>query len=275
MVEPSGFRVSEQTARDNAYMATQACVDPHLARDQHRALAECMAQRGLPVIRFVGQSKTPDDLFCNNVFATHPGHLIVGAMKHPERRLEAERQDIRVFFQSLLGYKVTDLSQLSCVAELTGCLIIDRARGIGFCGMSPRVDSRGLEAMHDAFGLNMTYCFELKPDEYHTNVVMSILASRCLVICPDAFEDPKVPLSIMSAFNDHVIEISSAEKQAFAGNCLAINAQDVMISQTALDQLRPATQEAFTREGFVLRPIAMTEIEKAGGSVRCCIGEIY
>lgn len=275
LVEPSGFRISEQSAKDNAYMDTSAAVDPMLALDQHRALAERISQCGVPVIRFVGHSATPDDLFPNNVFATTQGRLIIGAMKHPERQREAERQDIRQLFSGLLGYETHDLSTQPCVAELTGALVIDRSRRIGFCGMSPRVDQAGLERMHTAFDLALSFAFDLKPTEYHTNVVMSVLASRALIICPDAFVDPKVPQAIMDAFDGQAIEISSKEKEAFAGNCLAVNFSDVLISQTAMDVLSPKTIERLHEWSFKLHPVAMDEIEKAGGSVRCCIGEIF
>lgn len=275
MVEPSGFRISEQTARDNAYMDTRLSVDPMLALDQHRALAERISQLGVPVVRFVGQSKTPDDLFPNNVFATTQGRFIVGAMKHPERQLEAQRADIRAFFTDLMGYPCVDLSDQGCVAELTGALVIDRAKHVGFCGMTPRVDEAGRQAMHEAFDLAMTFSFDLKASEYHTNVVMSVLASRALVICPDAFVDPRVPEAIIQAFDGQAVIISATEKEAFAGNCLAVTDRDVMISQTAIDALSPATLAQLERWSFKLHPVAMTEIEKAGGSVRCCIGEIF
>ena len=275
LVEPSGFRISDQTAQDNVYMDTHTAVDPALALDQHRALAERITQLGVPVVRFVGQSKTPDDLFPNNVFATIRQRLIVGAMRHPERQLEAERADIRAFFEDLMEYECVDLSKRDCVAELTGALVIDRARRLGFCGMTPRVDTAGAHLMHEAFDLGLTFCFDLKPSEYHTNVVMSVLASRMVVICPAAFVDPAAPDAIIEAFDGQAVEISSDEKKAFAGNCLAVNFEDVLISQTALDQLRPSTIDQIERGSFKLHPVAMDEIEKAGGSVRCCIGEIF
>jgi len=275
LVEPSGFRISEQTAKDNAYMDTSVGVDPMLALDQHRALAERITQLGVPVVRFVGQSKTPDDLFPNNVFATIRNRLIVGAMKHPERRLEAERTDIRAFFENLMDYSCVDLSAEDCVAELTGAMVIDRVRRLGFCGMTSRVDEAGMMAMHKAFDLAVTFRFDLAPSEYHTNVVMSVLAGRAVVICPEAFVDPAAAEAIIEAFDGQAVVISKAEKEAFAGNCLAVNFNDVMISQTAIDVLRPSTIAQLEQGAFVLHPVAMDEIEKAGGSVRCCIGEIY
>ncbi|AKS41429.1 arginine deiminase-related protein [Wenzhouxiangella marina] len=275
LVEPTDFRLSEQSARDNVYMDLSVQVDPARALDQHRRLSERITACGIPLVRFPGHSSTPDDLFPNNVFATIPGRCIIGRMLHPERQLEARRPDIRQFFSDLLGYEEVDLSRRDLVAELTGALVIDRSHRIGYCGMSQRVDQAGCEAMHEAFDLALSFQFDLKPSEYHTNVVMAILASRALVICPDAFADPEVPEAIAEAYPGHVLRITREEKEAFAGNCIALNFKDLFMSQTAVDALPEDKLEQLRSWGFEIHGIELDEIEKAGGSLRCCVAEIY
>ncbi len=275
LVEPTGFRVSDQTARDNEYMDTGVEVDPHRALDQHRALSERIAACGIPLVRFPGKPETPDDVFPNNVFATAPGRLIIGAMLHPERQREAERADIRAFFTDLMHYETIDLSGQDLVAELTGALVLDRARRIGFCGITQRVDEAGCKAMHEAFDLGLTFQFDLDEHEYHTNVVMAVLASRALIICPEAFADPEVPKAIGEAFPGHVLEITSEEKEAFAGNVIALSFSDLFMSQTAVDALPQEKLQKLEDWGFTVHGIELDEIEKAGGSLRCCVAEIY
>jgi len=275
LVEPTGFRLSDQTARDNVYMDLSVDVDPARALDQHRQLADRITACGVPAVRFPGRADTPDDLFPNNVFATAPGRLIVGAMLHPERQREAARSDIRAFFSKLIDYEEIDLSNRELVAELTGALIIDRSHRIGFCGMTQRVDDAGCQAMHEAFDLALTFQFDLKPTEYHTNVVMAVLASRALVICPDAFVDPEVPKAIAHAYPGHVLEITTEEKEAFAGNCIAVSLEDLFMSQTAVDALAPEKLRQLESWGFTIHGVELDEVEKAGGSLRCCVAEIY
>ncbi len=275
LVEPTDFRLSEQSARDNVYMDLSVKVDPTRALDQHRRLSERITACGIHLVRFPGHSTTPDDLFPNNVFATIPGRCIIGAMLHPERRLEARRADIRQFFRDLLNYEEIDLSDRELIAELTGALVVDRSHRIGYCGMSQRVDEAGCRAMHEAFDLALTFQFDLKPSEYHTNVVMAVLASRALVICPDAFMNPAVPEAIAHAYPGHVLEITRAEKEAFAGNCIALNFKDLFMSQTAVDALAPEKIEMLKSWSFEIHGIELDEIEKAGGSLRCCVAEIY
>jgi hypothetical protein len=242
---------------------------------EHAELARALAET-LPVIAFAGDRATPDAVFPNNVFATAPGRLVVGRMRHAERRREAQRRDIRAFFARELGREIVDLSgNDGLVAELTGPLVIDRGRRIGFCGLTERCDRAGAEAMHAAFGLALTFVFELAPGEYHTNVVLSVLASRAVVLHAASFRDPEAPRAIAELYAPRVLWLSDEEKAAFAGNCIALSEHDLWMSDAAVSALRPASRAALESWGFRLRSVPLAEIEKAGGSLRCCVAEIY
>lgn len=274
LVTPLGFHLAEQSASDNRYMATDAGVDPRAALVEHAALARRISSL-LPTICFPGDPVTPDAVFPNNVFGTAPGRLIVGRMRHPVRQREAERPDIRGFFRDLLGYQEIDLSTSRNVAELTGSLVIDRARGIGYCGIGERCDEAGAAAMHTAFGLNLTFCFDLAPGEYHTNVVMSVLAGRALVIAPDGFAEPAVAQAIAALYAPQTLVIGAAQKSHYAGNCIALSADTVWMSERAAASLDVAERAMLAAWGFRVEAVALAEIEKAGGSLRCCVGEIF
>src|SRR5690606_19883847 len=125
---------------------------------------------------------------------------IVGRMRHGVRRREALREDIRGFFRDVCGYREVDLSAQPHPCELTGALVIDRARGLGFCGLSERCDEAGARLMHEAFGLRATLLFELAPGEYHANVVLAVLAGRALVVAADGFADPRVVQALASLY---------------------------------------------------------------------------
>ncbi|MDE3072696.1 MAG: amidinotransferase [Pseudomonadota bacterium] len=275
LIAPAGFALAAESARDNRYMDMDAAVDPLKALAQHGALAQALRADCL-VITFPGDPATPDAVFPNNVFGTAPGRLIVGRMRHPVRRREAERSDIRAFFGELLGYAEIDLSGCTdLVAELTGSLIIDRARGIGYCGLSERCDEAGAAAMHQAFGLRLTFCFELAAAEYHTNVVLTLLAGRAAIIAADGFRDPAVPRAIAQAHGDRAIWLTPAQKQAYAGNAIALSGQRVWMSTGAAASLTAEQRAALAGFGFAIGTVELDEIEKAGGSLRCCVGEIY
>lgn len=275
LVTPVGFHLAAESARDNAYMQMAAGVDAGRALAQHLALAQQLARAGIPVSSFAGHPDTPDAVFPNNVYATAPGRLIVGAMRHAVRQREARRGDIRAWFRDLLGYREIDLSGRGFVAELTGSLVIDRSRGIGYCGLSERCDRDGAAAMAHAFGLDEVLLFDLAPGEYHTNVVMSALDGRGVLICPDGFADRRVAEAIIGIHGAASIVIDAGEKAAYAGNCIALGEAGLWMSACAARSLRPDTRDAIAALGLQIHAVELDELEKAGGSLRCMIGEIY
>jgi hypothetical protein len=274
LVTPVGFRLAEESEADNRYMAHGAETSEARALAEHARLAAELAER-LPVVVFPGSAETPDAVFPNNVFATAPGRLVVGRMRHAVRRREAERADIRHWFDRALGYETIDLSaREDLVAELTGPLVVDHARRIGYCGLSGRCDRAGAAAMHQALDLALTFVFELAATEYHANVVLSVLAGRAVVLHRGSFVDPEVPLAISEAYEGRALWLTDEEKRAFAGNCIALAEDEVWMSTRAAGALRPESRDRLAAWGFAIRSVPLDEIEKAGGSLRCCVAEL-
>jgi hypothetical protein len=274
LVTPEGFSLATQSARDNGYMNLGVAVQSDLALTQHRNLAQAISGQ-LPCIVFPGRTETPDAVFPNNVFATAKNKIILGHMRHPVRQAEAERSDMLGFFSAVLGYQLVDLRKQPGICELTGSLIIDRARNIAYCGLSERCDEAGAEAMYQAFGLKACLMFDLAPGEYHTNVVLTILASRALIIAPDGFADIKVCDAIAAFYAPNAVILSSREKNCFAANAISLLENAVWMSQMAADNLSAGNRNILKMAGFNVHAVDLSEIEKAGGSLRCCVGEIF
>ncbi|RNF82021.1 arginine deiminase-related protein [Montanilutibacter psychrotolerans] len=274
LVAPDGFSLAVQSAADNKYMAAAEAFDAERASAQHRALHRAFAAV-LPTVCFAGDPQTPDALFPNNVFATAPGRYVVGRMRHPVRQREAARADIRGFFGQTLGYREIDLSTQSHPAELTGALVIDRARGIGFAGLSERCDEEGARLMHDALGLRATLMFDLAPGEYHTNVVLAVLAGRTAILCPNGFADPAVVEAIASLYAPYAMVASASEHAAFVGNAIALSQDTVWMSANAGRALTAESRALLAAAGFEVGTVELDAIEAGGGSLRCCVGEVY
>lgn len=278
LVSPDGFRLAAESAQDNRYMADAAGFDAQAALSQHRGLHRGLSST-LPTVCFPGDPSTPDGLFPNNIFATtrtaHGGRLVIGRMRHPVRQREAERADIRTFFGNVLGYETCDLSTQPHACELTGALVIDRARGIGFAGLSERCDEQGARLMHDAFGLRATFLFDLAPGEYHTNVVLAVLAGRAALVCPLGFADAAAAQAIADLYGPHGLMLTAAEHAAFAGNAIALGGDTVWMSALADAALAPGTRAALAAAGLRVQSVPLDAIEAAGGSLRCCVAEIF
>jgi N-dimethylarginine dimethylaminohydrolase len=255
-------------------MADAAAFDAARASKQHRDLQRAVSAV-LPTVCFAGDPATPDAVFPNNVFGTAPGRYIVGRMRHPVRQREAARADIRAFFRDVLDRQEVDLSAQPHPCELTGALVIDRARGLGFCGLSERCDEDGARRMHEAFGLRATLLFDLAPGEYHANVVLAVLAGRAAVVCPQGFADPAVADAIAALYAPHAVVCGAAEHAAFVANCIALSPDSVWMSAAAGRALAPGHREVLAGAGFRVETVELDAIEAAGGSLRCCIGELY
>ncbi len=283
LVSPDGFARAGESATDNRYMAPAAAFDAALALQQHRDLHTALSQL-LPTACFAGHADTPDALFPNNVFATARAdarlgdgfapRLVIGRMRHPVRRREAEREDIRRWFREVAGYDECDLSTQPHPCELTGALVIDRARGLGYCGLSERCDARGAALMHEAFGLRATLVFELAPGEYHANVVLAVLAGRAALVSPDGFADPAVATAI-AGLHPHAAMLAPGERAGFVGNAISLAPGSVCMSATAARALAPGTARMLDAAGFELRPVGLSAVEAAGGSLRCCVAEVF
>src|SRR5690606_37203882 len=191
LVAPDGFGRAAEPAIDNRYMAAAEAYDAVRASAEHRALHRALSSV-LPVASSPGDPDAPDALFPTHVFAAVRGTLVVGRMRHAVRRREAASPDIRGFCRERLGYAERDLSAQPHPCGLTGALVVDRARGLGFCGLSERCDEAGARLVHEALGLRATLLFDLAPGEYHANVVLAVLAGRALVVAPGGFADPRV-----------------------------------------------------------------------------------
>jgi hypothetical protein len=104
---------------------------------------------------------------------------------------------------------------------------------------------------------------------------MALLAGRMALIAPDGFRDAAVPRAIARALSERVVWLAPGQKRAFAGNAIALSPRRAWMSARAAAALEPAQRQAIEREGFVLADVELDEIEKAGGSLRCCVAEIF
>lgn len=273
LVSPASVELAAESASDNAYMDLQQVFSTDRARVQHQSLQRALSSE-LPVLSFAGDPDAPDGMFPNNVFASAPGRLILGRMRHPVRQREAERPDIRGFFSDVLGYSEHDLRDGE-VGELTGSLVIDRARGIGYAGLGERCTAAAARTMVDAFDLRALFAADLAAGEYHTNVVLSVLAGRMVVLCAEGFAEAAAAEVIAAVYAPAVVWLDPAQKNAFAANCISLTPGSVWMSERAADSLRSGQRLQLEREGFAIRSVDIDEIEKAGGSLRCCVAEIF
>ena len=103
----------------------------------------------------------------------------------------------------------------------------------------------------------------------------STVAGRAVLICPDGFADGAVVEAIASLYAPHSVLLSASEHAAFAGNAIALSDREVWMSARAEGSLTPVTRNALAQARFEVASVGLDAIEAAGGSLRCCVGEIF
>src|SRR3546814_10426629 len=114
--------------------------------------------------------------------------------------------------------------------------------------------------MHKAFDLRLTYCFELAESEYHTNVVLTLLASRAAIIAADGFRDPATAQAIAMAYGDRAVWLTPVQKQAFAGNAITLSDERVWMSACAAAALTDEQRAALAGYGFAVGEIGRAHV---------------
>jgi N-dimethylarginine dimethylaminohydrolase len=95
------------------------------------------------------------------------------------------------------------------------------------------------------------------------------------VVAPDGFADPAVAEAIADFYTPAAVRLSPAQKEAFAANCLALAPDEAWFSAAGEKALEPGQRECLRGAGFSLKVVELDEIEKAGGSLRCCVAEVF
>ncbi|KVC16166.1 citrulline utilization hydrolase CtlX [Burkholderia diffusa] len=294
MIRPHRFLPNPQTAADNAFQRTPA-ADANdtasvsaAARDEVTAAAHTLADAGVRVHVFDdhGERDTPDSVFPNNWFSTHPGgHIALFPMYSPNRRRE-RRADIVEMLKA--EYRVQDVIDYSGLEyddvflEGTGAMVLDHVARIAYTARSRRADPVALERFCTNFNFE-PICFDTadangKPI-YHTNVMMSV-ATDFAMVGLDLIADRRRRGEIVQRLTETgrtVIALDHAQIANFAGNTLELsgtNGRVLALSRRAFDCLT-GDQRATIERSARLLPLDVPTIELAGGSVRCMLAGIH
>ncbi len=291
MIRPHHFAPNPETAADNAFQCRAEDADPGIlaeaAFSEVSRAAEVLHSHGVRTHLFEDESReTPDSVFPNNWFSTHPGgHIAMYPMFAASRRME-RRADIIEMLKS--DYRVQDIIDYSGLEadglflEGTGAIVLDHIDRVAYAVKSNRTDPVALERFcthfnyepmvfeaHDANGVPI----------YHTNVLMCI-ATNFALIGMDMIADSPRRTEIQERFENSGREVIALDNQQianFAGNAIELQGAEsrvLAISKRALDAL-DADQIAAIEKSNVVVPLEVPTIEMAGGSVRCMLAGVH
>lgn len=290
MIRPHHFHPNGETAADNAFQAepdvSEAQVEKR-AYDEVTNVVKLLEEKGVTVHLFEDEgSNTPDSVFPNNWFSTHPGgHVAVYPMFASSRRRE-RRQDIVEELKS--KYRVQDVIDYSGLEpdglflEGTGAMVLDHIDRVAYVVQSNRADPVALERFCAHFSYE-PMVFDARDQNgkpiYHTNVLMCI-ATEFVLIGLDMMTDSTRRDEIVERFQSSgktVINLSVEQIAKFAGNAIELQGKDgrvLALSRTAYDALDDSQIE-IVEKTVELLPLDVDTIELAGGSVRCMLAGIH
>jgi hypothetical protein len=291
MVRPHHFTPNTETAADNSFQSAPVDADRDVLRARATAevtlAAETLEAHGIRVHLFDDFSEeTPDSVFPNNWFSTHPGgHVAVFPMFAASRRRE-RRTDVLELLKT--SYRVQDiidysgLEQDALYLEGTGALVLDHIERVAYVARSNRADPVLLERFCTNFNYEPMVFDTNGPDGlpiYHTNVLMTIGTDFALV-CFEIMTNEARAAEIRERLEQTgrtVIALSMQQIERFAGNAIELSSpagRILALSATAFDSLTPQQVEIIGETATPV-PLAVPTIELAGGSVRCMIAGIH
>ena len=292
IIRPHRFHPNPETASDNAFQRTDADrTIRKTAEDAYREVSEAALQlekHGVKVHIFEdhGEKETPDSVFPNNWFSTHPGgHIAVFPMYSPSRRRE-RRYDILEMLKA--EYRVQDIIDYSCLEyddlflEGTGAMVLDHIDRVAYTARSNRADAIALERFCTHFNFE-PMAFDAEDSHgrsvYHTNVMMCIGTDFALVgfdMISDKARREEI-YSRLQGMGRSVIELSNQQIDEFAGNAIELftGTQRILaISTRAVASLLPQQKKIIEKSALIV-PLSVPTIELAGGSIRCMLAGIH
>lgn len=290
MVRPVSFGYNEQTAINNSFQQkgfeknAQEC-----ALQEFDSFVKLLIENDInvEVVYDTIDPPTPDSIFPNNWFSTHPGTLVIYPMFAQNRRNERREDIIELIKTKAHINNLIDLSnneQKGKFLEGTGSLVLDRVNNIAYACKSPRTDDDVLEEFASA--LDFEYIiFDAKDKDggpiYHTNVMMCI-GSEFAVVCLDSVVNIDERVSLIESLEEdgkEIVEISLEQMENFAGNMLElVNSKGnhlLIMSERAKESLNEDQIEKLESFCKIVSPDLTTIETNGGGSARCMIAEIF
>ena len=230
---------------------------------------------------------TPDSVFPNNWFSTHPdGTLCLYPMEALARRNERDPDTIAAIEKMSGSNRTLDLTyseKQGLFLEGTGSLILDHDNRVAYASISSRTDPGVLDTWAHLMKyevVSFTSCDREGVPIYHTNVMMC-LGDKFVVIClesvPDGDERELVAAKLRESGRE-IVEISFDQVEQFAGNMLLIESREgkkiLAMSQRARNSLNRAQVETLEKYSSLAAFYIETIEDCGGGSVRCMIVSI-
>ena len=255
MCRPSHFAVRYSI---NPWMDVQAPVDARRAVRQWEDLVLLYDSLGHEVELIEPEPGLPDMVFAANAGTVIDGTVLCARFRHAERL--GEQAAYRRWFEAA-GFEVV---APSAVNEGEGDFALVGEHLLGGWGF--RSEARSHAEAARTFGRPVTSLQLVDPRWYHLDTALAVLDDDNIAYFPGAFSHESARL-LRATFPDAIV--ASAADAAVLGLNAASDGQRVVLpaqAEALADQLAAA--------GYEPHPVDVSELLKAGGSVKCCTLEL-
>lgn len=293
MVRPAAFGYNPQTAESNAFQKQLEISEEEISKKavkEFDQIVEELRQLGIEVLVASDSAEhhTPDAVFPNNWFSTHPdGTFCLYPMEAEARRLERRSEAIKLIEKNFEVNRKLDLTEFETEAKFlegTGSLILDHENRIAYACISSRTNSEVLDKWAkylDYETVKFRAIDENGTAIYHTNVMMC-LGDKFAVICLESIAEEQEKNDVIESLKNtgkELINISFEQMKKFAGNMLLLknnlDEKILVMSGRAFGSLKD-DQVARLSAYATLASFDIETIEDCGGgSVRCMIAEVF
>ena len=293
MIRPKNFGYNPVTARNNLFQSKEGADNTEFIKKEalreFDLFVEVLGNAGIKVIVIEDKDspELPDSVFPNNWISFHEEGWIITYPMFADIRSAERREDIVEKISEEFGltkrYSFEYYEEEKMYLEGTGSMVLDRRNKIVYACISIRTEPKLLDkwaVLNNYRSVHFHAVGESGFPIYHTNVMMA-MGEQYVVICwekIDNLEEKKNLENFFKETNKEIIEISSKQMNAFAGNMLEVRGQGrayTVMSTEAFESLGIEQINQFEKYTKILHSDISTIEKYGGGSVRCMMAEIF
>jgi N-dimethylarginine dimethylaminohydrolase len=256
MCRPEHFEVSYAI---NPWMDVTRPVDRDLAVRQWESLRETYLSLGHEVQLIDPEPGLPDMVFAANGGLVVGGRAIGARFTHPERLAEGP-----AYYKWLAGAGLDEVVEPLAVNEGEGDFLV--VGDLVLAGTGFRTDPRAHGEVQEYFGRPVVSLQLVDPRFYHLDTALAVLDDSNVAYLPEAFSPGSLAV-LRRMFPDAVLA-SEADAVVLGLNAVSDGRHVVLPAQAS------GLAEQLRARGYEPVGVDLSELLKAGGSVKCCTMEL-
>lgn len=257
MCPPAYFEVRYSI---NPWMDVTKPVDTALAVTQWERLRDVLRALGHHVSEMTPVQGLPDMVFTANGAIVVDGRVLLANFRYGERARETSAH--HGWFRAN-GF--TDIYPARWTNEGEGdCLPAgDRL----LCGTGFRTSRPAHNEIREVLGRPVVGLTLIDPRFYHLDTALAVLGPNDITYYPEAFSPGS--RAVLQALYPDAIIASAADAEAFGLNAVS-DGSNVVLPQAATSLISKLRARGYTPIG-----VDVSELNKAGGAVKCCVLELH